>query len=199
MEYKDMITPAQLTVCTALIDPEIASVMRDLLIFDKTTYQHSLNVGYLAAQIIEMSKKEIADGFAVVKGALLHDIGKIAVGQAIIQKPGKLTSAEYEIIKTHPEKGVKLLHELTDIRDPIIENIILYHHERPDGSGYPAHLKQDGIPWYVKLINSVDVYDAMVAERPYNDQLSRSDALDTLWQEHLDHNSIRALTKYLIN
>ena len=142
MEYKDMITPAQLTVCTALIDPEIASVMRDLLIFDKTTYQHSLNVGYLAAQIIEMSKKEIADGFAVVKGALLHDIGKIAVGQAIIQKPGKLTSAEYEIIKTHPEKGVKLLHELTNIRDPIIENIILYHHERPDGSGYPAHLKQ---------------------------------------------------------
>lgn len=199
MEYKDMITPAQLSVCSALIEPDIADVMRRLLIFDKTTFQHSLNVAYLAAQIMEMSKKEIANGAAVIKGALLHDIGKITIGRDIIQKPGKLTAEEYELIKTHPEKGLCLLHELTNIHDPVIEQIVLYHHERPDGTGYPAHLKADSIPWYVRLINSVDVYDAMIADRPYNTLCSRSDALDTLWHEHLDQSSIRALTKYLIN
>jgi putative nucleotidyltransferase with HDIG domain len=98
-------------------------------------------------------------------GALLHDIGKLGVPQSIIDKPGKLTEEEFEIVKKHPEIGYKILEPIKELSDVL--PIVLYHHEKCNGSGYPKGLKCNEIPLLAKIVAVADVVEAMTAERPY--------------------------------
>ncbi len=136
--------------------------MRD---FDDTTYAHSLNVGLLChifAKWLNMSDEEA--NLAMMCG-LLHDIGKLMVPDAILKKPGRLTTTEYEQVKEHPTNGyIVFLHQNIDIH---IKNSALMHHERCDGSGYPMQLKSAQIDPYAKMVAIVDVYDAMTSARIY--------------------------------
>ncbi|TVP95723.1 MAG: PAS domain S-box protein [Acholeplasmatales bacterium] len=108
----------------------------------------------------------------------LHDIGKIAIDEAILNKPGKLTDEEWEKIKKHPEIGARIIAS-SDEYAPIAEDI-LAHHERYDGTGYPRGLAKEAIPLRARITSIVDAYDAMVSRRPYRDALSHKDALDEL-------------------
>jgi PAS domain S-box-containing protein len=99
-------------------------------------------------------------------GALLHDIGKIAVADSILLKPGKLTPAEWEVIREHPMTGFKMLNGLHFLPPETLE-IVLYHQERLNGSGYPLGSKGDQIPYLARLFAVVDVFDALISERPY--------------------------------
>ncbi|MDR3542129.1 MAG: PAS domain S-box protein [Desulfosporosinus sp.] len=106
---------------------------------------------------------------------LLHDIGKIAIEEGILNKPGKLTESEWEQIKRHPDIGYRILsssHEMVDLAD-----CILAHHERWDGTGYPNGLKGEAIPMVSRIIALADSYDAMISERPYREALSEEQAL----------------------
>src|SRR3954453_10422231 len=99
------------------------------------------------------------------RGALLHDIGKICVPDAILDKPGPLTDEEFAIIKRHPSQGASIVEPLHSLNDVI--PLIRWHHERLDGRGYPDGLAGDAIPYLVRLLSVADVYDALKSERPY--------------------------------
>ena len=103
------------------------------------------------------------------KGGMLHDIGKIAVPDAILDKPGPLTDAEYEAMKQHPVEGVRMLERLQALREVI--PLVRWHHERPNGRGYPDGLRGDQIPFVVQILSVADVFDALHSERPYRPAL----------------------------
>ena len=100
---------------------------------------------------------------------LLHDVGKIGISDAIINKPSKLTDEEYDIIKTHPVLGEKILRNITEF--PKLVTGAKYHHERYDGKGYPEGLSGEDIPLEARIIAVADAYDAMSSRRSYRDVL----------------------------
>jgi len=113
----------------------------------------------------------------LIKAAPLHDIGKIAVDDAILRKPGRFTDEEFEQMKKHAPEGAKVLKViLSDTKDEdfklLAENVAHYHHERMDGSGYPDGLKGEDIPLEARIMAVVDVYDALVSKRVYKDSMS---------------------------
>ena len=111
-------------------------------------------------------------------GGILHDIGKIGVPDHILNKPGRLTDEEYEIIKTHPVIGSNMLKSMTSF-DPAI-SYILYHHERYDGNGYPFKLKGNDIPLGGRIIAVADSFDAMTSHRPYRKGMNPKEAISEL-------------------
>ena len=115
------------------------------------------------------------------RGAILHDIGKIAVPDAILNKPGPLTPAEFEIAKQHPEEGVKIVTPLESVRGVI--PLIRWHHERPNGTGYPDGLAGAAIPLLVRVLSVADVYDALASERPYRGVLPHDMCLRLLHKD----------------
>lgn len=113
----------------------------------------------------------------LIKAAPMHDLGKIAVDDAILRKPGRFTPEEYEKMKIHSTEGARIVHEILKDTDDrafhiIAENVAHYHHERWDGKGYPEGLKGDAIPPEARIMAVADVYDALVSKRVYKDSMS---------------------------
>lgn len=117
----------------------------------------------------------------ISNAAALHDIGKIAVPEYILNKPGKLTEEEFEIMKTHTVKGGEILEEISHIPDQTYirycYDICRHHHERWDGRGYPDGLKGDDIPLSAQIVSLADVYDALTSERVYKPAFTHEEAL----------------------
>ena len=120
----------------------------------------------------------------MIKAAPMHDLGKIAVDDAILRKPGRFTPEEFEKMKAHAAEGARIVHEIlkgTDDEDfqRIAENVAHYHHERWDGSGYPDGLKGEEIPLEARIMAIADVYDALVSKRVYKESMSfeKADAI----------------------
>lgn len=142
---------------------------------DSYTHGHSERVTTLSlglATQIKVSKEELEN---VRIAALLHDIGKIGIPETILNKPGRLSSEEFEVIKSHPRKGVNILKEVEFLQNFI--PIILHHHERFDGQGYPSKLMGTQIPLSARILAIADTYDAMTSDRPYRKALSSEEAL----------------------
>jgi len=118
-------------------------------------------------------------------GALLHDIGKIAVPDHILLKPGKLTSEEWEIMRTHAAAGYNLIKEISFLKD--VAEIVYSHHEHFDGSGYPRGLKGDEIHMGARLFAVIDVYDALTSERPYRSPMNHQEAISVIKEESGAH------------
>ena len=120
----------------------------------------------LAAQlgVSEQARRDIA------YGALLHDVGKIAVPDHILQKPGRLTDEERAVVRKHPEEGYRILRRVPFLRHAA--DIVRAHHERLDGSGYPRGLEGGQIPLGARLFAVADVYDALTSDRPYHASIS---------------------------
>lgn len=115
---------------------------------------------------------------AVNLGALLHDVGKIGIADSILQKPGPLTDEEWVVMKTHPAIGERMLRDV-DFLAPALE-VVRWHHERWDGTGYPDGLKADEIPLSARIVAVCDAFDAMTSDRPYRSSLPTEVALDEL-------------------
>jgi len=140
---------------------------------DTYTRGHSSRVAYYSkrlAQEMGMSAEEVSDVYYI---ALLHDVGKISISDDILNKPGKLTSEEMDIIRTHTTKGAAILKDFTAI-DSVADGA-MYHHERYDGKGYPSGLSGTDIPLIARIICVADSYDAMSSNRCYRDALSPDD------------------------
>ncbi len=121
--------------------------------------------------ILSLSKEFCAD---VIKAAPMHDLGKIAVDDAVLRKPGRFTDEEYEKMKHHAAEGARVIHEILLNTDDesfkkTAENVAHYHHERWDGSGYPEKLKGEDIPLEARIMAIADVYDALVSKRVYKE------------------------------
>jgi HD-GYP domain-containing protein (c-di-GMP phosphodiesterase class II) len=109
---------------------------------------------------------------------LLHDIGKIGVSELILNKPGRLTPAEFDEIKKHPTLGANIIADVPFLR-PLVP-MVLHHHEFFDGNGYPSGIKGDQIPFGARILSVADAYEAMTSDRPYRRSLSAQAALEIL-------------------
>ena len=136
---------------------------------DKYTKGHSNRVAKYSRMLAQALGEDEKTQENIYYVALLHDIGKIGVPNAIINKPGKLTDEEYEIIKTHPVIGADILKTISSM--PEISIGARSHHERYDGRGYPDGLAGENIPWIARIIGVADAYDAMTSNRSYRQYL----------------------------
>ncbi|MCL2479808.1 MAG: HD domain-containing protein, partial [Treponema sp.] len=143
-------------------------------------------VGTLANYLINLGSKyawELAklQPDIIVKSMALHDVGKLAIEDSILKKPGRLEPAEYEKMKTHTTEGKKIIGELGDVNTSLYlkhcEDICYSHHERWDGKGYPQGLKDNQIPLVARLASIADVYDALVCARVYKAAIPYSEAV----------------------
>ncbi len=145
---------------------------------DQYSRGHSDRVGEYAvraARKLGLSEKQVE---IIKEAAVLHDVGKIGIGDSILLKPGKLTDMEWAVMQQHPLIGEGIiipLHNFANLRDPI-----RHHHERLDGTGYPDHLKGDQVSIEARLLSVADAYDAMTSKRPYRDAMSQAVAFEEL-------------------
>jgi len=144
----------------------LENLMTALDIRDVETFGHSLTVAKYScalAELLEIRDEKSLD--SIRKGALLHDIGKIAIPDSILKKPGRLSPTEWEKIKLHPVLGYGLIKEIKLLKE--VGNIILCHHERYDGTGYPKGLQGEDIPREARIFSLADALDAITSHRPY--------------------------------
>jgi putative nucleotidyltransferase with HDIG domain len=149
--------------------------------FDEYTYTHSINVSLLA---ILLGKHLDLDKPTLLKlglAGMYHDVGKARIPEAILNKPGKLTEAEFQVMKGHPLEGYKLMANQADL-DPEILRAVVEHHERADGTGYPRALTGEAIGRFSRIIAVVDVYDALTSRRVYKDAMTPAKALGMMYQ-----------------
>ena len=137
-----------------------------LKVADDYTYMHSVAVCALMVALAKQLGLDEAETQSAGIAGLLHDLGKALMPMEVLNKPGKLTDDEFAIIKKHPEAGHELLQGCTGV-DPIALDVVLHHHEKTDGSGYPKHLKANEISVFAKMGAVCDVYDAITSNRPY--------------------------------
>jgi len=146
---------------------------------DSYTYHHSFSVSEYALMIGRAVGFD--DLVNLDLASKLHDVGKISIPTGILNKPGKLTEEEYEIIKTHSEEGYKLLSEIDTFMEARVG--VRYHHERYDGRGYPKGLSGDEIPMIAQIISVADVYEALTSDRSYRKAMSSEEAIGILVEE----------------
>ena len=132
---------------------------------DPYTGGHLWRVARFARLLADHASLSEADASRIMLGGFLHDLGKVGIPDAILNKKDKLSEAEYEVIKTHPEVGRRMLagHPLS----VLAHDAVFLHHETPDGRGYPNGLEQDEIPDVARIVGLCDAFDAMTSTRPY--------------------------------
>lgn len=137
--------------------------------YDDSTYAHSINVALICNIFAGWLHFSEEDRKLATACGLFHDLGKLKIPEDIIKKPGKLTAAEFDIVKRHPIEGYKILEHFNVSQE--IKDAALMHHEKCDGSGYPYGFTADKISKYAKLVTIVDIYDAMTSARVYRTAL----------------------------
>jgi len=160
-------------------DNTLVALASALDVREHGTGLHSQRVAEYTLRLArEMGLKEPGMLPAIGKGALLHDVGKIGVPDSVLLKPGPLSPDEWEVMRTHPDVGNRMLQRIEFLRGPA--EIVLCHHERFDGTGYPRGLKGKEIPLGARMFAVIDVYDALTTERPYRDASTHAAALKIL-------------------
>ena len=163
---------------------------------DDYTYLHSVAV---CALMIALGKELDYQGDLQLLGmaGLLHDVGKMAIPEDVLNKPGKLTDEEFEIVKAHPLRGWEMLKDCYDV-DPVALDVCLHHHERVDGRGYPDRLTDKDISLVAKMGAVCDVYDAITSDRCYKKGWEPAEALKKMaeWKDgHFDEKVFHAFVK----
>jgi len=149
----------------------ISSIVKILDLHDPYTNEHSTNVANKSVKIAEEMKLGYDKIENVYWAAIVHDIGKILIPKDILNKRGKLTKEEYEIVKKHPVWGYETLKEDESLSK--LAKYVLHHHERWDGKGYPEGLSGESIPMVSRIIAVADAYDAMTSDRTYRKALGK--------------------------
>lgn len=176
----------------------IDSLMNSLEEKNLETNEHAQRIVKYALAIGEKIDFKLSQIDELVLVAKLHDIGKIGISEDILLKPGKLTIDEYEIMKTHTEKGYRIINASSELGN--VAKCVLAHHEKWDGSGYPLGLKKDEIPLISRIINIADSYDVMTTDRPYKKAMSKEKAmceLKTCSGTQFDPNLVKYFIEFL--
>ncbi|WP_394236439.1 HD-GYP domain-containing protein [Niallia oryzisoli] len=160
----------------------ITSLAKSLDSRDEYTAFHSQNVANYARKIAEEMKLSPRICENIYMGGLLHDIGKIGIAEVLLNKPATLSEQEYKLIKQHPEIGYNMVKHIKRFKSTGILHMILHHHERYDGKGYPNGLKGDDIPLEARIMAVADAFDAMTSKRVYRNQLVWEDVFTELNQ-----------------
>ncbi|MBF0607236.1 MAG: HD-GYP domain-containing protein [Magnetococcales bacterium] len=152
---------------------------------DSDTHIHNYRVTICAVRLAEILSLKSAIIVTLIKGSFLHDVGKIAISDNILLKPGKLTDDEFNQIKTHVQHGVDIIGNTAWLQDAV--EVVRYHHERYDGTGYLAGLKGNDIPLGARIFAITDVFDALTSKRPYKEPFSYDKTIDILKQGRGSH------------
>lgn len=172
----------------------------DIKSMDNYTYSHCVNVAVISIVLgisLNLSKRHLT---YLCIGALIHDIGKSFIPSEVLQKPDDLTTEEFEIIKKHPKRGYDFLGNFSNLSSHI-KLIVLQHHERYDGLGYPSGIVGDQISYLSRIVTIADVYDALTSDRPYKRAMCPSDALEYLMSNAgtlFDYEMINVFCKVVI-
>lgn len=198
MEKKSYEQRARIIVNKMICIPSVAELLHDLKNHDENSFVHSVNVAFIATQMGLMQSFDKQQISILSTGALLHDIGKLNISGKLLNKNTKLTVDEFVEIKKHPMYGYDLIKK-GDFA-PEIKDIILSHHERMDGKGYPNGIVGELIPLHVRLVSVADAYDAMTSKRAYKREFSGEYAImeikDSLYTAY-DKNALRLLINCL--
>ncbi len=165
---------------------------------DGTTGNHIQRAQRLAGEVAEELELDPEDVQRTRYVAVLHDVGKIGIPDAVLNKPGKLDEAEWELMRRHPRIGADIVSRIYGFEK--VAAAVLAHHERIDGLGYPAGLSGEEIPIEARIISAVDSYDAMTNDRPYRRAMSHEEAFDELYRgagSQFDRKVVEALNKVL--
>ncbi|MBP1560747.1 MAG: HD-GYP domain-containing protein [Oscillospiraceae bacterium] len=169
----------------------------DIKMYDDYTYHHSLSVAIMSIAIgIELGFPTAMLNELGLAG-LLHDIGKVAIPIEIINKPGRLTDEEFEVVKLHPVQAAAHLKERNLVNENIYRGIV-GHHEKMNGTGYPNHLKGNEIHPYAKIIAVADVYDALTSNRPYRNPSPPNEVIELIMgsvDTHFDERIVNAFLR----
>lgn len=159
-------------------DTTLELLMNALEAKEPETRLHSERVADIARDLARVLYNDEAKAQEIYRAARLHDIGKIGIPEALLLKPDKLTPKEYQIVQSHTTKGAELLKPAQKVAfGPVVYNVILHHHERWDGRGYPKELAGHEIPEEARIVGLADAYEAMTAGRPYRPAKSSEEAL----------------------
>lgn len=151
-----------------MADPQLRALARAVDAKDVGTHEHSARVARLACALARCCGWPVIDQRRIYDAGLVHDVGKLGIDEQILRKPTALTSAEYSVIRTHPEAGVHML-AAGDFAGRQALRWIAEHHERPDGAGYPHGLSVDTISAGGALLAMADAFDVMCSARPYKE------------------------------
>ncbi len=169
----------------SLSDPSSIPTLLSLSSHNYYTFTHCVNVAVFGIglwEFIGLGSSDDLREFAL--GSILHDVGKTEIGDEILNKPGKLTDEEFDLIKSHPHKGYELMKgEISDVA----LDVILHHHEKYDGTGYPEKLAGDDISDNAKVAIIADVYDALTTNRPYGDARDPFQAMLLMKEKMVGH------------
>jgi hypothetical protein len=171
-------------IATTVLAPFIESLYRMAWIVearDPYTGGHLWRVSQYSRMLAEDLRLEAEEVARIELGGFLHDLGKVGIPDAVLNKPGPLDEHEYALIKTHPRIGARLLrgHPLATLA----HEAVLMHHEMPNGRGYPAGLSGEAIPLIARIVGVCDAFDAMTSTRPYRKGMPLDKALDIIQQE----------------
>jgi putative nucleotidyltransferase with HDIG domain len=161
------------------IPKDIAHLVRKMRVHDEELYQHSIFVGRLSWKFSVHLGFSIREQRLIERAALLHDIGKLGIAIAILQKPATLDEQERAAMRTHPALGYSIL-ERAGIGNGVVLDVVQNHHERLDGSGYPTGLSGSEVSEVVRLITLCDVFAAMTEPRSYAESFTWKAALDRM-------------------
>jgi putative two-component system response regulator len=169
---------------------------------DNETANHNVRLSHYSAVLAEHLGWDAATTHLIFDAAPLHDLGKVGVPDAVLQKPGALDEKEWKLIKLHPSIGANLLHHPSSLLLRMAREIALGHHENWDGSGYPLGLRGDKIPRSAHLVHLVDIYDALRSTRPYKNGFSHSETAEIIIRgdgrtlpQHFEPTLVRAFQK----
>lgn len=162
---------------------EKRSIKQMIKKIDDSVHDHSHKVAILSTMLgLNIDNLTESDLQQLAIAALLHDVGKSTIDFSILNKPGKLTEEEYEIVKSHSQKGYDILTS-TELFEQSICDAVLFHHENEDGTGYPNGIKGNEIPLYSRIIHICDVYAALTTKRCYKEAWSSEKAFSILEEE----------------
>ena len=171
-----------------------AVVSLGLKVKDREARGHNLRVARLCVSIGRQMSMSASELRVLARAGLMHDIGKLGIPEAVLEKHSPLDESEWILMRSHPEMGLTLLDRAGQSSREVLA--VLYHHERLDGSGYPYGLKAESIPLKVRIVAVADTYDALTSDRPYRDACSPWEARRVLVEEagsRLDAKAVTAL------
>jgi response regulator RpfG family c-di-GMP phosphodiesterase len=181
-------------------DATIEGLSRALDLRDRKTEEHTRRVSDTTVKLAVHLGVGDASLVHIRRGAILHDIGKVAIPDRILFKPGPLAEDEWTIMRRHPGIAVDLLSPVSYLAPAL--DIPHWHHEKWDGSGYPDHLRGEGIPFSARLFALVDVYDALTSNRPYRTAWSKQETLQYIESQsgkHFDPAIVPKFVQYVNN
>ena len=170
-----------------------------LKISDEYTFKHSVDVATMAMIVAKQYGLDKGQVYEIGVSGLLHDLGKSKIPNEVLNKPARLTTEEFEIMKQHSVFGYRILKDKESISDEVRMGV-LQHHEKVNGKGYPMGVMAEQMHLFAKILSVVDIYDALVTERPYKNAFSQRDAVEMIMSmtQELDVDVMRSFMESMI-